>query len=427
MKKSLPTILVLEREERNLKVLKTLFETTSLYKIIYTTTFKEAEEYFKEEEISLVLLDISYMSKSYNIGENVPIILLMDDNNGSKEQADFTHNILDFILRPYDIWQVLYRIKKHIKVKPKRYNKMEIEKISTTSLVKLSKEHTQLLSNNEVDVYQVYNENLTIDYIMFNSKDLEDTLYQLLNSLLHSYFKGEDLYLTKISEIKRNVDIFVDEFLSFKSIDISEDEWYRGSSKYLRTIKNKRFSYLSIESKYPIYILNYNVIADFQAEFCNKIRPNYISEHLTSEEKLFLKIVPTSILFNGIEEESLLKVIKHINYVKFTDSEVIYDYRENVTSIDYIIKGAIDFYYHGDKYIATLEKKQLFGEMSLDKNRKFRYATLKAKGDVLLLSITIDLNKRAEYQDVFFKLYDNVIHSLGEKINLLSKIKIENS
>ncbi len=430
MNKLLPSILVVDGDHKNINILKSILEDTKIYKVVCVDTDEQALQEINENQFSLLLIDALLLSKEI-VNKKIPTILLFENLKVNKEKAKFIYEILDYIEKPFDSEELLHRVKIHMKSRSVVCSEQtkRVLSLSIKSLKNISQDYTQLIEDDEVNAYNIYNEYKNIEYLMSKPENIENYLCQSLRKSLNSYCK-EDSTKKKnmLIGINNQVSKFIDELLKLKPIVVQKDEWYKNASKYLKLLSQNQGSFLQIDDKDVtdyINILNYDLIVEFFTKYRSSIKPQSTFKLLTKEQEILLKIAPSLVLFFDIDELMLLEIVKTINFSKYHSGEMIYDHRERVHTLDYILSGKVDFFTYKKKHIVTLNSKQLFGESIFDKNKIFRYVDIVAKGDVVLLSMTIDMKKRELYPEVFFKLYENVISSVSEKINLLADLGIK--
>ena len=143
---------------------------------------------------------------------------------------------------------------------------------------------------------------------------------------------------------------------------------------------------------------------------------------LTMSEKKLLEIYDKIYLFNGLNEEDVVKIVKNVSFKKVKKGDIILQEGEKSPEIYFILTGKVVVVTEKNKIVATIESGHMFGEMTFV-TKHSRSATILSYDDrTVLLSFEIDEDKCSEvYAYSFVKLYQNIALDLARKIEKTNK------
>ncbi len=110
---------------------------------------------------------------------------------------------------------------------------------------------------------------------------------------------------------------------------------------------------------------------------------------LVQETELLRKIP----MFEKLDASKLKLLAFTSEMVNYQDGDILFNIGESADSAYVIMEGAVEVIVETDAgpiVASTLQRDQLFGEMAL-LNNAHRNATLKARGDLLVMKITADM------------------------------------
>ena len=404
MQKNLPNILIIHSDETTTQSIKEILTTTKKYNIRHTNESSYATVHAEIINFAMIYVDITMMSDELK-ALNIPIILLRDE--------------------PYHSDDIVEKAKKIIIDSKQQLAKHDLELITLydEAFSKQPIRYLDYIATNKCNMYKVYDNYKSMKYFISRLEYLEIYLYKNLFRIVNLYYDDKGMYKQELYDsISADIYDFMEKLANFKIIKTNKVNFRVNTVKQLQGIEESLDEFIEIELKdnaESIFVLNSNIIMEFLNRVSEKIRPESLTNKLSKEEVHLLKIAPTLSIFQDINEIALLKIIKNISLSKYKKDEIIYDHREKAYTIDYILKGSADFYTIHKKYVATLVAKQAFGESIFDRSRSFRGLDVVAKTDVVIISVQIDFTKRSENPEVFFHLYENVIHSMGEKFAIV--------
>lgn len=113
--------------------------------------------------------------------------------------------------------------------------------------------------------------------------------------------------------------------------------------------------------------------------------------------------------------------------VNYTDGDLIFHIGDNADSAYVIMQGAVDIMVEtdsGSMVASTLERDQLFGEMAL-LNNTARNATLKAKGNLIVMKISAEmfLKLLSENADMALDVMRQLSAKLATSHSLVSRLQ----
>jgi hypothetical protein len=268
------------------------------------------------------------------------------------------------------------------------------------------------MESGEVSIIAVFDENKSFQYLMSTQSSLEDYFLKIFDKQIDEYYK-KDILRRKIvkKDVDEGIEIFFSKLDALPNLLVTREDLYSKMQNLLNEIDSKKYNYLTIlkeEKNANIKIYSFPDILDFLEEVREKIRPERITKKLTKEQKILLHIAPSLVIFNGISEMDLLHIIKKIEFLKFRDGEKIYDHRERVQSVDYILKGEVNFYNYNKEYIYKIKAKNIFGERFFDTSHMFRQIGVYAEGNVILLSMTFNIEQKDKFWKIYLRLYENI-------------------
>jgi hypothetical protein len=295
--------------------------------------------------------------------------------------------------------------------------------------IDLIKNYIESMENNDIAIMAIFDESKNFQYLMSTQSALEDYFLKVFDKQIDEYYRKDPLRKKIVKRATdEGIEVFFSKLDTLPNLSVTKESLYSDVQMFVEEIDNEKYNFLNIEEdekSAEIKIYSFPIILDFLEEIREKIRPERITKHLTKKEKILLHIAPSLVLFNGISEMDLLHVVKKIEFLKFKDGEKIYDHRDRVKSVDYILQGEVDFYNYMKVPIFSLKAKNVFGEKFFDTAHVFRQTAVFAKGDVMLLSMTFDIQKRDKFWKIYLKLYENILQSVGQKLSVIMDIDIK--
>ena len=295
--------------------------------------------------------------------------------------------------------------------------------------IDLIKNYIEAIENKDIAIMAVFDESKNFQYLMSTQSSLEDYFLKVFDKQIEEYYNKDALRKKIVKrEVDKGIEVFFSRLDTLANLSVTKESLYSDMKMLIEEIDSEKYSFLRIEEdeKSPeIKIYSFPNILDFLEEIREKIRPERVTKHLTKKQKILLHIAPSLVLFNGISEMDLLHVIKKVEFLKFKDGEKIYDHRERVENVDYILQGEVDFYNYMKVPIFSLKAKNVFGEKFFDTAHMFRQVGVYAKGDVMLLSMTFDIQKRDKFWKIYLKLYENILQSVSQKLSTIMDINIK--
>src|SRR4030095_11840836 len=117
-----PTVLIVDDESANVRLLERILGAAGFFRVIGTTAARSARDLFVQHRPDLVLLDlhmphldgfgvISQLSGLIPEGEYLPILVLTADVTADTKQRALRAGAKDFLTKPFDATEVVLRIR----------------------------------------------------------------------------------------------------------------------------------------------------------------------------------------------------------------------------------------------------------------------------------------------------------------------------
>ncbi|WP_457745651.1 diguanylate cyclase domain-containing protein [Sulfurimonas sp.] len=207
-------ILILEVNEQNYHVLRTLFEKNNIEtsSVLNKEEFENIESKIEEYDLLLVNSHISYATvqevvnlANFSVSLKLPIIYLDNSNEHSKVilQECFEHGVADYIKKPFDSKEIVFRIIYHSEqfLKLKEF-KLRVDKLANLATIdqlskSTSKMHMQAILKHKISYYNRYKVDTSVIYLSLLN----------VNKIVGSFGleKGEKLISHFAKELKANI------------------------------------------------------------------------------------------------------------------------------------------------------------------------------------------------------------------------------
>jgi len=299
--------------------------------------------------------------------------------------------------------------------------------VSQKVFIEFSQDYIGAIKEEEIAIVAIFDETKNFQYLVATQKSIQNYFVRVFNRHIDNYYKLDTVKKFAIrKKVDEDIAIFIENEKSLVNLILKEEDFYKKSEELLKKIDNEEYAYITIESeKDDVYIYSFKEISDFLEKISEKIRPKRLAKIFSDEQKVLLRIAPSLVLFNGVKEMDLLHIVKKIKFYKYHDGEKIYDHRERVETLDYILKGRVNFFTYQGEYIGRLDRKNIFGEKIFDTSHMFRHSDVFAKGDVILVSISLDFQKKDRFWKTYLKLYENAFKTIGKKLDTLAGAEIK--
>ena len=207
-------ILILEVNEQNYNVLHSLFEKNNIdaTAVLNKEEFDAIESKIEEYDLVLVNSHITYATieevtnfANFSVSLKVPVIYLDNSKEHNKVmlQECFEHGVADYIKKPFDSKEILYRIKYHSEqfFKIKEF-KLRVDKLANLATIdqlskSTSKMHMQAILKHKISYYNRYKVDTSVIYLSLLNVD------KIVGSF--GLEKGERLISIFAKELKANI------------------------------------------------------------------------------------------------------------------------------------------------------------------------------------------------------------------------------
>jgi len=207
-------ILILEVNEQNYNVLHSLFEKNNIdvTAVLNKEEFEAIESKIEEYDLLLVNSHITYATieevanfANFSVSLKVPVIYLDNSKEHNKVmlQECFEHGVADYIKKPFDSKEILYRIKYHSEqfLKIKEF-KLRVDKLANLATIdqlskSTSKMHMQAILKHKISYYNRYKVDTSVIYLSLLNVD------KIVGSF--GLEKGERLISIFAKELKANI------------------------------------------------------------------------------------------------------------------------------------------------------------------------------------------------------------------------------
>ncbi len=188
------------------------------------------------------------------------------------------------------------------------------------------------------------------------------------------------------------------------------------------------------ESHQPYYICD----ADLNPELILS-RYSYIrtpddmqnaNEPLSHACEQLIKVAKHMEIFKGMNADEILFISKDVEFIRYTQNELIFEEKTKGDSFYYILQGAVELsmsHVMESKRVTMLEQGQTFGEIAPVTSLERNATAMAFTQDVTLLKITPDLTSFKAAPDPYNIFYQNVIALLSKKIASTNLNSIRNS
>lgn len=146
-----------------------------------------------------------------------------------------------------------------------------------------------------------------------------------------------------------------------------------------------------------------------------------VRKNLSQAEQKLVDIAHKIYLFDGIEPNDVLTVVKGIKFLRFGMGEVIFSQGESGIGTYFIASGKVDINVAVDgnksKTVATIEMGNIIGEIStISRNPRNATAISKADNTTLIMFEINDDEICEENSFLFLQLYVNIASALSKKL-----------
>lgn len=287
-------------------------------------------------------------------------------------------------------------------------------------------EHLQELHNEQIDMFLLFGDDNNFHYVIANPQTLQKMIIARVDAKLQQYYptsSTDQEHFRKVAKEKLNA--FFASPLTIENKQKNANEWCSSIEHFANDASQDEqyhFHIVLTHEDVAFDLFNYEPLNELIDALDEMILPFELRNVLTDEQKRILRIATSSILFYGISKEEILKLIPSFKVYKFRPQEIIYNVGTTIKTLDFILKGKVDFFTHSGEYIASLKEKNIFGEQMFHPTNNTRRVEIQAANSVVLVSLKLNLNNKELHPKTVLQLYKNLFVTLSEKLMLVSKI-----
>ena len=218
-------ILVVEDDD-TLNALVSLYLKGNGYEVISCKNGQEAQKLFKKENIDMIITDIMMsMMDGFELAmevrkenKDMPIVFMSAKDDMPSKQLGYTIGIDDYIVKPFDIDELVLKVKAILR----RSKIISSKKLSVGNLTMNQEEHTAYVDNKELQLtireFDILFKMLSNPKIIFTRGKLMEEFWDFDSSATS---RTVDVYMAKIREktaICNGFDIVTVHVLGYKAV-----------------------------------------------------------------------------------------------------------------------------------------------------------------------------------------------------------------
>lgn len=218
-------ILVVEDDD-TLNALVSLYLKGNGYEVISCKNGQEAQKLFKKENIDMIITDIMMsMMDGFELAmevrkenKDMPIVFMSAKDDMPSKQLGYTIGIDDYIVKPFDIDELVLKVKAILR----RSKIISLKKLSVGNLTMNQEEHTAYVDNKELQLtireFDILFKMLSNPKIIFTRGKLMEEFWDFDSSATS---RTVDVYMAKIREktaICNGFDIVTVHGLGYKAV-----------------------------------------------------------------------------------------------------------------------------------------------------------------------------------------------------------------
>lgn len=218
-------ILVVEDDD-TLNALVSLYLKRNGYEVISCKNGQEAQKLFKKENIDMIITDIMMsMMDGFELAmevrkenKDMPIVFMSAKDDMPSKQLGYTIGIDDYIVKPFDIDELVLKVKAILR----RSKIISSKKLSVGNLTMNQEEHTAYVDNKELQLtireFDILFKMLSNPKIIFTRGKLMEEFWDFDSSATS---RTVDVYMAKIREktaICNGFDIVTVHGLGYKAV-----------------------------------------------------------------------------------------------------------------------------------------------------------------------------------------------------------------